>query len=290
MSDEHMGHSGAAEEAEGSATNVERSAKSIAYDKMRAYVTVAAPELLQYLHRPNPRTLSIEYVLSSAISHAENPVVKAKLVEIDMERHVADGSPASQVRLLEYAQVAELDMPQYGPDFVRGLYDSALESGNPGEAWSIALTTMLKAGRLFKGSEDEIREYTREWRDRELQALTAHARDVVAKFRENSDLDTWTAHDLDLIHNMITIKRWEGHPQVPEDVYFDVIRTMVQYEVNRGRISVALRYAVEGGLPEEEIAQLQAQLKPDAQTRVRSLMTQLNGRITRFFKPDRVTA
>jgi len=144
--------------------------------------------LLRYLETGSGT--SAEYATSSAIIHAQNREVKADLVRVAVNSRLAEGHRDSAVSMLSYGKAGELDLPEFGMDFVQQQYDEAVEEGDFNDAKMIAKEVLGNKTEMFKSEEGEQVD-EEGWKEKEAQAFQQDAEQVLKQEAEVPESVDW---------------------------------------------------------------------------------------------------
>jgi len=215
--------------------------------------------LLRYLETGSGT--SAEYATSSAIIHAQNREVKADLVRVAVNSRLAEGHRDSAVSMLSYGKAGELDLPEFGMDFVQQQYDEAVEEGDFNDAKMIAKEVLGNKTEMFKSEEGEQVD-EEGWKEKEAQAFQQDAEQVLKQEAEVPESVDWWK--LDMLFNECRFREDGYQAKTPSELSQRVAKVYIErFIVERPNLSwAALRDAAEAKLPEEYIKDLKKRLSP----------------------------
>ena len=248
--------------------------------RMRKIVSEGEPKNINYLNTHSG--LSAEYAMSSAIMHSKKPEVKADLVRVSVDEHLAEGHRWGAVRMLAYANAAELPLSEYGDEWVAKQYDSALSDGDASEAWMIAGTMLREGGKIVKRkptSESAENTQSQAWIDREKRAFEQHAEEVLTREELPADVrDDWQLRSL---FDEMRFRQDGGfNSDNPSDLSRRIAEKTIQRELStKGREWTALIDATEAKMSDEYIAKLRCQVSPTAMDRVKTVLTGVRAKV-----------
>ena len=248
--------------------------------RMREVVQANEPEILHYLNA-GPG-ISAEYAMSSGIMHSKKPEVKADLTRVSIDEHLAEGDRWGAVRMLAYARAAELPLAEYGEPFVAELYDTALDEGDPREAWHIARTMLSEGDKVAKIEPEAQERATQAWNEREKRAFELHAEEVLARSEQSEGVrEDW---DLRNLFDEMRFREDGGfNSETPSELARRIAEKVVNQDLQtKGREWTSIIDATEAKMSDDYIAQLKGRVSPTAIDKVRGWWNGVRTRIEKI--------
>lgn len=245
--------------------------------RMRDIVREGEPENINYLNTHSG--LSAEYAMSSAIMHSKKPEVKADLTKVSVDEHLAEGHRWGAVRMLAYANAAELPLTEYGDEWIASQYDAALSEGDANEAWMIAGTMLREGDKIVKREPVQEARPPQAWVDREKRAFEQHATEVLAREEQPADVrDDWELRNL---FDEVRFRQDGGfNSDNPSELSRQIAEKTIQKDLStKGREWTALIDATEARMPDDYIAKLRSQVSPTAMDRARKWFTGVRAKV-----------
>lgn len=243
--------------------------------EMKSIVESREPQLLPDLNM----RMSYEYMSSSAITHSKKPDVKADLVRVAVREDLAEGHRWDAVHMLAYANAAELDLPEYGEDFVKKQFNLARIS-RPKEAWMIASEMVRKLDKIIKPQdEDDKQRILSEWTEREERAFREHAEVTLAQAKMPGTTEL-SLPDMRFIFWHMRHRRDGFNSENPSELSRSIAETMIAMDLNtEGREWTALIDAAEARMPDDYIAELKKKIDPDDINKARNWFSKLREKL-----------
>ncbi len=249
--------------------------------KMKELVKEREPESLSYLN--TNAGLSAEYATSSAIIHVKDKGLKADLVRVAVQRELEEGFRDGAIRMLEYSNAAELDLPEYGEQFALEQYDLAMKEGNFSDAYMLAVT-MLRNGRKAVKTETPAKDAKdkgiESWAGKEENAFGLYARQILDAYKEGVITgDDWRLRSLFDSYRF----RKDGYDGVYVSALAqEVAEANVKAELERGMEWVALQKAITAKLPDDFVRELRKKVSPNTVDKLEKWVNGLRERVARI--------
>lgn len=232
-------------------------------------ITQGEPTLLPRWQEPNPG-LSSTYIISSLIGHSENPEVKADIVRSSIALDLKLGNTYGAINTLDYANAAQLNLPEYGDPFIEKAYSELIKDDSMG-AWLVAekMTKDEHRLRIVKRSGDSAseRELKLVWQKRLDEALLKYGEEAI-KQAETGDRKGY--HDLEMVFSQLMFQG-EGYLvqgyacDNPGEFAQRVANTLINMGIkSEGSKERAIIRAQEAGLPYVRIEEIRQKVGPEA--------------------------